>query len=156
MDTSCTELSAYVAAWKVFDKRYRNPFTIAKAYRDKLHAWTKITSRDSIELRDYAEFLRSCEEAMVHIKALGFFKDCNENRKILSKSPGWLTASWNRKVIEIEEETSKFPTFCQFVSFLTREAKIACNPVMSLQVTKPKGVRQFRKIEDYKTKKHWR
>ncbi len=36
---------------------------------------------------------------------------------------------WTHKVIEIEEEISQFPSFSQFVKFLTREVKIACNPV---------------------------
>lgn len=128
--------SAYAAAWKILDERYGNPFTIAKAYRDKLQAWPKITSKDSIGLKDFANFLCSCEAATVHIKSLEILSDCNENRKVLSKLPDWLTASWNHKVIEIEEETNKFPTFSQFVSFLTREAKIACNPVTSLQSLK--------------------
>lgn len=45
----------------------------------------------------------------------------------------WLTAHWNRRVVEIEEESNQFPSFGQFVAFLTKEAKIACNPVTSLQ-----------------------
>ena len=73
---------------------------------------------------------------MVHIKALEILNDCNENRKILSKLPDWLTARWNRKVIEVEEVSSKFPSFSQFVKFLIREAKMACNPVTSLQSLK--------------------
>ncbi|XP_067432783.1 uncharacterized protein [Thunnus thynnus] len=73
---------------------------------------------------------------MVHIKALEILNDCNENRKILSKLPDWLTARWNRKVIEVQENSNQFPSFSQFVKFLTREAKIACNPVTSLQSLK--------------------
>ncbi|XP_030606244.1 uncharacterized protein LOC115794743 [Archocentrus centrarchus] len=128
--------TAYVAAFEILEERYGNPFTIAKAYRDKLQAWTKIGSKDSFELREFVDFLRSCEAAMVHIKALEILNDCNENRKILAKLPDWLTARWNRHVVEIEEEVDQFPSFSQFVKFLTREVKIACNPLTSLQSLK--------------------
>ncbi|XP_053363240.1 uncharacterized protein LOC128533064 [Clarias gariepinus] len=139
--------SAYAAAWKVLDERYGNPFSIAKAYRDKLQTWPKISSKDSIALRDFTDFLRSCEAAMVQIKSLEILNDCNENRNILSKLPDWITACWNRKVTEIEEETNQFPTFSQFVSFLTREAKIACNPVTSLQSLKQREADSLEKFK---------
>lgn len=72
--------SAYAAAWEILEERYRNPFTVAKAYRDKLQAWAKIGPKDSSELREFVDFLRSCKAAMVHIKALEILIDCNENR----------------------------------------------------------------------------
>lgn len=128
--------SAYVAAWEILEERYGNPFVIAKAYRDKLQAWPKIGSKDSFELREFVDFLHSCETAMAYIKTLEILNDCNENRKILSKLPDWLTARWNRKVIEIEEESNRFPSFSEFVKFLAREAKIACNPITSLHSMK--------------------
>lgn len=59
-----------------------------------------------------------------------------KTEKNLSKLPDWLTARWNRQVIEIEEATNQFPSFSQFVKFLTREVKIACNPLTSLQALK--------------------
>nr|XP_054606831.1 uncharacterized protein LOC129166991 [Nothobranchius furzeri] len=128
--------SAYVSAWEILEERYGNPFTVATAYRDKLQAWAKIGPKDSTDLREFADFLRSCEAAMVHIKALEILNDCSENRKILAKLPDWLTARWNRKVMEMEEENGQFPSFSQFVRFLTRESKIACNPITSLQSLK--------------------
>ncbi|XP_061759712.1 uncharacterized protein LOC133554697 [Nerophis ophidion] len=128
--------SAYTAAWEILEERYGNPFTIAKAYRDKLQAWPKIGSKDSLELREFTDFLRSCEAAMVNIKALEILNDCNENRKILSKLPDWLIAAWNRKVMEMEQEKKQFPSFSHFVRFLTWEAKVACNPITSVQSLK--------------------
>lgn len=128
--------SAYAAAWEILEERYGNPFTVAKAYRDKLQAWAKIGPKDSTELREFVDFLRSCEAAMVHVKALEILNDCNENRRILAKLPDWLTARWNRRVMEMEEQSGQFPSFSQFMKFLIREAKIACNPVTSLQALK--------------------
>ncbi|XP_073667523.1 uncharacterized protein [Paramisgurnus dabryanus] len=132
--------SAYHAAWAVLEERYGNQFVIAKAFRDKLNSWPKIGSKDSVELREFTDFLRGCEAAMSQIKSLEVLNDCNENQKILSKLPDWLASMWNRQVIEIEEETKTFPTFSKFVKFLTREAKIACNPVTSLHALKSNEV----------------
>ncbi|XP_077385926.1 uncharacterized protein LOC144023873 [Festucalex cinctus] len=128
--------SAYVAAWELLDERYGNPFTIAQSYRDKLHTWPKIGPKESLQLRSYTDFLRSCEAAITHIKALGILNDCNENRKILSKLPDWLIARWNRMSVEMEEQNGHFPTFSQFVTFLMKEVKIACHPITSLQSVK--------------------
>lgn len=93
--------SAYVAAWEILEERYGDPFTIATAYRDKLQAWPKIGSKGSFELREFVDFLRSCEAAMVHITALEILNDCNENRKILSKLPDGY---------QIPEESNQFPS----------------------------------------------
>lgn len=141
--------SAYHAAWEILEERYGSPFVIAKAFRDKLDSWPKIGPKDSCELREFADFLRSCEAATPQIKSLEILSDCNENQKIISRLPDWLTSRWNRRVVEIEEATGAFPTFKQFVDFVTKEAKIACNPVTSLhalksnesQMLKTKGAR---------------
>ncbi len=140
--------SVYATAWEILEERYGNPFAIAKSYRDKFQAWHKMGSRDSFELREFVDFLRSCEAATVHINALEILNDCNENRKILSKLPEWLAVRWNRMVIEIEEETNQFPSFSQFVKFLTREVKITCNPVTSLKALK------LGEVENPKSQKH--
>ena len=70
------------------------------------------------------------------VKSLEVLNDCSENQKMLSKLPDWLTARWNRKVIELEEATRAFPSFSKFVEFVAREAKIACNPMTSLHALK--------------------
>lgn len=74
---------------------------------------------------------------MSQIKGLAVLNDCNENQKLLTKLPDWLTSMWNRKVMEVEEQNQTFPSFNQFVTFLTRKARIACNPITSLHALKP-------------------
>ncbi|XP_028261477.1 uncharacterized protein LOC114435739 [Parambassis ranga] len=127
---------AYHSAWEVLEERYGSPFVIAKAFRDKLNSWPKIGPKESIELREFSDFLRACEAAMSQVKCLEILNDCSENQKMITKLPDWLAARWNRKVIEFEEERKMFPTFNLFVDFVTREAKIACNPVTSLHALK--------------------
>ncbi|XP_055499365.1 uncharacterized protein LOC129701946 [Leucoraja erinacea] len=77
---------------------------------------------------------------MSQIRGLEVLNDCNENQKMLAKLPDWLTSRWNTKVIKVEEQSHTFPSFSQFVKFLTREAKIACNPITSLYALKPSEV----------------
>ncbi len=116
--------AVYYAAWDTLEERYGSSFVIAKAFRDKLTSWPKIGTKDSAELREFSDFLRSCEAAMLQIKSLKVLNDCSENQKILSKLPDWLTARWNRKVIEVEEQHCSFPTFSNFVNFVTREDSV--------------------------------
>ncbi|XP_057709746.1 uncharacterized protein LOC130927761 [Corythoichthys intestinalis] len=146
--------SAYNAAWAVLDERYGNPFLISKAFRDKLDAWPKISTKGSIELQEFADFLRSCKSAMSEIKGLEILNDCNENQKMLSKLPDWLTSRWNRKVTETQEQSQTFPSFSQFVEFLNIEAKIACNPITSLHALKPSEADKIKvvKSRNYETK----
>ena len=47
---------SYFSAWSLLDERYGDPFIIAKAYRDKLYSWPKITSKDGVELRKFVTF----------------------------------------------------------------------------------------------------
>ncbi|KAG1935726.1 hypothetical protein F2P79_019030 [Pimephales promelas] len=140
--------SAYHAAWRILEERYGNPFLIAKAFRDKLEGWPKISSKCSIELQEFVDFLRSCEAAMTQITGLNVLNDCNENQKLLAKLPDWLTSRWNRKVIEVEEESHAFPNFQQFVEFLTREAKIANNPITSFHALKPAEDKQIKVLKN--------
>jgi len=128
--------AAYYSALDIMEERYGSPFVIAKAFREKINSWPKIGPKDSIELREFSDFLRSCEAAMLQIKSLAVLNDCGENQRMLNKLPDWLIARWNRKVLEVEESTHDFPSFSEFVQFVAREAKIACNPVTSLHALK--------------------
>ncbi|XP_061793005.1 uncharacterized protein [Nerophis lumbriciformis] len=127
---------AYRTAWNTLEERYGSPFVIAKAFRDKLSAWPRIGTKDNVELRAFSDFLKGCEVAMLQIKNLQILNDCYENQRMLSKLPDWLTARWNRKVVEIEDQCGSFPTFSHFVNFVEKEARIACNPVTSLSALK--------------------
>ncbi|KAL4009472.1 hypothetical protein ACER0C_003324 [Sarotherodon galilaeus] len=128
--------AAYDSAWKLLEKRFGDPFLIGKSLRDKLHAWPKIGSKDACELREFADFLKSCEAAMSHVKMLEVLNDCVESQKILLKLPDWLVSTWNRKVMEVRQVKAEYPPFKVFVDFLSKEADLACDPISSIQALK--------------------
>ncbi|XP_061154114.1 uncharacterized protein LOC133167369 [Syngnathus typhle] len=128
--------AAYQTALDVLEKRYGSSFMVAKAFRDKLASWPNIGPKESIQLREFSDFLQGCQAAMSQIKSLEVLNDCGENQRMLSKLPDWLTARWNRRVTRMEKENETFPSFDQFVGFVTEEADIACNPITSLHALK--------------------
>ncbi|KAJ8375844.1 hypothetical protein SKAU_G00064240 [Synaphobranchus kaupii] len=128
--------AAYDSAWQLLEKRFGDPFIIGKSFRDKLHAWPKISSKDGCELREFADFLKSCEAAMPHIETLEVLNDCNESQRILLKLPDWLASRWNRRAAEIRQAKAGYPQFKELVDFLSKEADLACDPIYSTQALK--------------------
>lgn len=84
--------TTYQAAWTILQERYGNPFLITKVFRNKLKAWPKIMYKGSLELKEFADFLHSCEATMSQIKGLEVLNNYNENQKILAKLPDCLTS----------------------------------------------------------------
>lgn len=66
---------------------------------------------------------------MPHVKEI--LNDCDENQKLVLKLPDWAAARWNCQVTQTLIETHDFPKLIDFVTFLSMEAEIACNPVTS-------------------------
>ena len=122
---------SYFSAWSLLDERYGDPFIVAKAYRDKLYSWPKITPKDGVELRKFVDFLRSCDSAIAHNRHLRILDDAMENQMLATKLPDWLITGWNRAATTYQLEHGHFPNFTYFVTYLNLEASIACNPITS-------------------------
>ncbi|KAI4893045.1 hypothetical protein NFI96_006436 [Prochilodus magdalenae] len=122
---------AYRDAWNKLDHRYGQPFAIQRAFRERLANWPKINSKDATELRDFSDFLNACLEAMPHVKGLQILNDCEENQKLVQKLPDWAASRWNRQVTQILNHSQEFPNFQEFVTFVSMEAEVACNPITS-------------------------
>ena len=124
---------SFRSAKELLEERYGDPFCIANAFRDKLDHWPRIAAKDGIGLRKLADFLRQCRLTMETVPSLSILDDDRENKKLLLKLPDWVTTRWSRIVASHKEETGRFPPFSVFVEFLAKEAKVACDPVSSLQ-----------------------
>ena len=125
----------------IYKKRYGDTFIISNAYRDRLDAWPKISTKDSQGLRRLADFLRQCDTASRYVHHLRHLDDERESRKLMAKLPDWLVARWGRTVARYRQDTGAFPPFSIFARFVNDEATIACDPVTSFQM--PKGERKL-------------
>lgn len=138
---------AYQQAWEKLNSRYGHSFVVQRAFREKLNQWPKIGSKEYLKLREFSDFLQSCSDAMPHVKGLQVLNDCEENQKMLVKLPVWITSRWNRYVTKQLDQAKEYPSFKEFASFITEEARIACNPVSSLYALKPTEEKPFREIK---------
>ncbi|KAM3872149.1 dynein regulatory complex subunit 4-like [Diretmus argenteus] len=84
---------------------------------------------------------------MPHVKGLQILNDCEENQKMLVKLPEWITSRWNRHVTEKLDQAKDYPSFKEFASFISKEARIACNPVSSLYALKAAEEKQTRETK---------
>ncbi|XP_041845165.1 uncharacterized protein LOC121642470 [Melanotaenia boesemani] len=122
---------AYQGAWEILQERYGGSFVVQRAFREKLMKWPKISTNDSIALREFADFLQGCVEAIPHVKGLAILNDCEENHKLLKKLPEWVVRRWSRIVVDELDRSQEYPSFACFTDFLQKEARIACNPIAS-------------------------
>ncbi|RXN16504.1 hypothetical protein ROHU_027490 [Labeo rohita] len=123
---------AYKDAWDKLNQRYGQPFVIQRAFREKLSKWPKIQPKDAEGLRTFSDFLNACLQAIPHVKGLEILNDCEENQKLVQKLPDWVASRWNRQVTTALMDGKEFPSFNDFVSFMSTEAEIMCNPITSL------------------------
>lgn len=138
---------AYQQAWEKLNSRYGHSFVVQRAFREKLNRWPKIGTAEYVKLREFSDFLQSCSDALPHVKGLQVLNDCEENQRILAKLPFWVTSRWNRYVTEQLDKDKDYPSFDQFASFVSKEARIACNPVSSLYALKIVEEKPFKEIK---------
>ena len=77
---------------------------------------------------------------MPYVEGLQVLNDCLENQKLLNKLPEWLASWWNRVVTDSLEGCRRYPTSPEFVAIVSKEARIANNPISSLVALKGQEV----------------
>ena len=106
---------------------------MARAFRDILDNWPRISGRDGEAIGRYSDFLRQGVQAMVSTQCLGVLNDERENHKMLKKFPEWLITRWGRIAANWREQHHTYPPVYEFAKFVEKEATIACDPITSLQ-----------------------
>ncbi len=138
--------AAFEEAKALLQTQYGNPFLVADAFRNKLLSWSNISTRDSLGLRRYADFLHQCLTATPTVESLHVLHDERENRKMTTKLPEWLVfLRWTRVVAHTIKQRQHFPTFDEFVHFVTQETNIVRDPISLVQLQKQDFVERPRK-----------
>jgi hypothetical protein len=91
-------------------QRFGDPFTVATGFLKKLEEWKPIAPHGAIGLRKYADLLVQCQKAMEKVNSLKVLNDDQENVKMASKLPRWLSNRWARLVYK-SKKGKRFPHF---------------------------------------------
>ena len=62
--------NAYEEAKKTLERHFGHPAVVTDAFRKRLENWPKILQKDGYALREYADFLKTCELAMQSVEDL--------------------------------------------------------------------------------------
>lgn len=106
----CNTENAYNGAWTVFEDRYGNPFTVQRAFRERLVKWPRVAANDPRALREFTDFLLGCSGAVPHVKAC---LSSMENHKILNKM----------SVFGELDQFGKYPSVLNFNKFMHKEIR---------------------------------
>ncbi|XP_014679584.1 PREDICTED: uncharacterized protein LOC106819471 [Priapulus caudatus] len=143
---------AYQKAKETLQTRFGNPFAVSEAFRTKLDSWPRIGNRDGGSLRNLSDFLRQCVVASAEIRDLEILNDMREIRKIGDKLPDWLQHRWYRSIVRTKRERGRYPSFEEFVDFVSEEADILNDPIV-VSVDSNRKPKDFSQISATRTKK---
>lgn len=124
---------AYSEAKKTLEKRFGHPSVVAEAFRKRLENWPKIHPRDGFALREFADFLKTCELAMQTVEDLETLNKQHDNKQLLKVLPNWAHPKWGVRVRDYQTKhgDNKFPPFAEFVKFVSEIAEVQCLPVLT-------------------------
>ena len=131
---------AYSKAKQKLIERYGNNFVTANAYRQRLHSWPQVRPGDGKALRELSDFLEGCLVATQTVPGLNNLGNTDDITLLLKRLPRYLVDRWRRIVDKhiYERDKSEYPDMELFVTFLTKEARVACGPV-SLETDQDKA-----------------
>ena len=128
---------AYREAKGTLERRFSHPAVVVKAFRKRLENWPRISPKDRIALRDFAEFLKTCELAMRLIEDLETLNKQHDNKQLVKVLPSWAHPKWGvrGRDHQLKNGDNRFPPFSEFVRFITEIAEVQRLPVLSSLAT---------------------
>lgn len=120
--------SAWNKALEAVDEEFGKQFRIAKAYKQELKKWPRVSADDRLELKKYVGFLKQFAPAMEKIQSLKDFNSLTKQR-IIKKLPIHLEQKWINETTKHYENYGNWSKLQDLCKFLQYGIKVACNPL---------------------------
>ena len=121
----------YDEARRILSERFGNPYVITAALLDKLKQQKDV--RTPSALRTLADELNG---AKIVLKSLNMYSELDNQhhiKEIGSRLSSSLWSAWRDRVFSIKKKHTRYPTFDEFVEFVTDKADEANDPVYGLE-----------------------
>ena len=124
-----TPTEGYAKARFLLQQRFRNNYTIAKAWIQKITEGPNIKPNNGEALQDFTDDVRGCMEVLRAMKMLQEVDSQDRMVKILSRLPIYLQTRGRKAAYETRRRTNEYPNFQEFVYFLERVSEEINDPV---------------------------
>ncbi|XP_043241728.1 uncharacterized protein LOC122391661 [Amphibalanus amphitrite] len=125
----------FTEAISLLERRYGGTIQVAAGLVDQLLQCSNLKADDVEGLETFAIQLRGSMNALSNLPCGTGAVDVKTIRLLLEKVPPFFRDKWRVKVDEIEQTDHRQAEFKDFVLFIEREARIACNPSYGRHVT---------------------
>nr|XP_058965277.1 uncharacterized protein LOC131791925 [Pocillopora verrucosa] len=128
---SCHHLppdEGYNEARRLLKKKFGDEYRVTLAYETNALAWPSIKPEDGSALQ-FAVFLSSCTNALAISQYSSKFDQPGNIQKLVFKLPFSTRERWCRCADDIMEIESRPAKYCDLVTFVDCEVRIATNPV---------------------------
>lgn len=133
----------YLHARKLLKERFGNNYMISEAWIKKITEGTSIRPNNAQAIRDLADDVTACMEALRAMDMLAEIDSRCRMVKIVSRLPFYLQGRWRKEALQSVTNTGKYPNIARFSAFLETVAKELLDPVFGLNVeqNEPKEVK---------------
>ncbi|XP_072030104.1 uncharacterized protein [Amphiura filiformis] len=121
--------AAYKEAKEMIAARYGNKYKLSDAFMSRAEKLAEVKSEDVAALNSMSLFLIECQNLMLEPSYMDVLNHPRHIQMLVAKLPYKLRERWRTVTDTIQEEKKQAVTFDDLVKFVTKQARIAANPV---------------------------
>jgi hypothetical protein len=117
----------YDQARKVLEDRFGNEYLVSERLIRNICNGKQLKTPE--DLVTFADELTHCQMILEGMDKLQEIESQRYILDISNRLQGYVRTKWKKKALEIKDTSTKYPTFSEFVNFVTKEAKHASDPL---------------------------